>query len=172
MRLAGAVGRALKLAGGTLLGAPEGGEELSFSQAFACPVHGVSMDEPQPRDFSCNSPYGACPECTGLGSRLEPDPDLIVPDMSRSLAEGAIKPFSGGMKYYPQLVAALAKHFGVSEDAAWQDLPKNVRDAFLYGLGDERIRIDYTTRDGRETHRCSRYAGAGTSGARRYAENE
>ncbi len=171
-RLAESVEMSLKLAGGTLLVAPEEGDELSFSQAFACPVHGVSMDEPQPRDFSFNSPYGACPDCTGLGSRLEPDADLIVPDPTRSLAEGAIKPFSGGMTYYPQLVAALAKHFGVSEDTSWQDLPKNVRDAFLFGLGDERIRIDYTTRDGRETHWFSRYEGALNSVRRRWEETE
>jgi excinuclease ABC subunit A len=171
-RLAESVEMALKLAGGTVVIAPEGGDELSFSQAFACPVHGVSMDEPQPRDFSFNSPYGACPECTGLGSRLEPDPDLIVPDPTRSLIEGAIKPFSGGMTYYPQLVAALAKHFGVSEDESWQDLPKHVREAFLFGLGDERIRIDYVTRDGRETHWYSKYEGALNSIKRRWEETE
>jgi excinuclease ABC subunit A len=171
-RLAESVEMALKLAGGTLVIAPEGGEELSFSQAFACPVHGVSMDEPQPRDFSFNSPYGACPECTGLGSRLEPDSDLIVPDPTRSLIEGAIKPFSGGMTYYPQLVAALAKHLGVSEDASWQDLPKKARDVFLFGLGDQRIRIDYVTRDGRETHWYSRYEGAFNSVKRRWEETE
>jgi excinuclease ABC subunit A len=171
-RLTESVEMALKLAGGTLVVAPETGDEMPFSQAFACPVHGVSMDEPQPRDFSFNSPYGACPECTGLGSRLEPDPELIVPDRSRSLAEGAIKPFSGGMTYYPQLVGALATHFKVSEDASWQDLPKNVQDAFLYGLGDERIRIDYVSRDGRETHWHSRYEGAVNSVKRRYEETE
>jgi excinuclease ABC subunit A len=171
-RLAESVEMALKLAGGTLVVAPEGSEEMSFSQAFACPVHGVSMDEPQPRDFSFNSPYGACPECTGLGSRLEPDPDLIVPDQSLSLAQGAIKPFSGGMTYYPQLVGALVKHFGIAEDAAWQDLPANVRDAFLYGLGDERLRIDYVSREGRETHWYSKYEGAFNSVKRRYAETE
>jgi excinuclease ABC subunit A len=171
-RLAESVELALKLAGGTVLVAPEGGEELSFSQAFACPVHGVSMDEPQPRDFSFNGPYGACPDCTGLGARLEPDPDLIVPDPSRSLHEGAIKPFSGGMNYYPQLVSAVAQHFGVSEDASWQDLPKKARDAFLYGLGDERIRIDYVTRDGRETHWYSRFEGAFNSIHRRWEETE
>jgi excinuclease ABC subunit A len=171
-RLTDSVEMALKLAGGTLLIAPEGADEISFSQAFACPVHGVSMDEPQPRDFSFNSPYGACPDCTGLGSRLEPDPDLIIPDHSMSLGEGAIKPFSGGMTYYPQLVAAVAKHFGASEDASWSDLPKKVRDAFLYGMGDERIRIDYVTRDGRQTHWYSRFEGAVNAVKRRWEETE
>jgi excinuclease ABC subunit A len=171
-RLTDSVEMALRLAGGTLLVTPEGADELSFSQAYACPVHGVSLEEPQPRDFSFNGPYGACPDCMGLGSRLEPDPDLIVPDGSRSLAEGAIKPFSGGMNYYPQIIAAVAKHFDVSEDTSWNDLPKTVRDALLYGMGDTRIRIDYHTRDGRETHWFSRWEGAVNAVSRRHEETE
>ena len=143
-RLTESVEMALKLAGGTLLVAPEGGDEMSFSQAFACPVHGVSMDEPQPRDFSFNSPYGACPDCTGLGSRLEPDPDLIVPDPTLSLNEGAIKPFSGGMTYYPQLIVgrreALRRLRG---RAVVRTCPRRCRTRSSYGLGDQRIRIDY-----------------------------
>jgi len=171
-RLTDSVEMALRLAGGTLIVAPEGEDELSFSQAYACPVHGVSMEEPQPRDFSFNGPYGACPDCMGLGSRLEPDPDLIVPDGSLSLAEGALKPFSGGMNYYPQLISAVAKHFEVSEDEAWNDLPHPVRDALLFGLGDTRIRIDYHTRDGRETHWFSKWEGAVNAVSRRYEETE
>jgi excinuclease ABC subunit A len=171
-RLTDSVEMSLRLAGGTLLVAPEGEDEISFSQAYACPVHGVSMEEPQPRDFSFNGPYGACPDCMGLGSRLEPDPDLIVPDGALSLGEGALKPFSGGMNYYPQLIAAVAKHFRVSEDTSWNDLPKKVRDALLYGTGDERIRIDYHTRDGRETHWFSKWEGAVNAVSRRYAETE
>jgi len=171
-RLADSVEMALKLAGGQLLVAPEGSDDLTFSQAFACPVHGISMDESQPRDFSFNGPYGACPDCMGLGSRLEPDPDLIVPDVSLSLGEGALKPFSGGMNYYPQLITAVAKHFEVDEDMSWKDLPETVRDALLYGLGDERIRIDYHTRDGRETHWFSRWEGAINAVSRRYEETE
>ncbi|MDO8964655.1 MAG: excinuclease ABC subunit UvrA [Coriobacteriia bacterium] len=171
-RLTDSVEMALRLAGGTLVVAPEGQDELSFSQAFACPVHGVSMDEPQPRDFSFNSPYGACPDCTGLGSRLEPDPELIVPDGALSLGEGALKPFAGGMNYYPQLITAVAKHFGIDEDVSWNDLPEPVRDALLYGLGDTRIRIDYVTRDGRQTHWFSKWEGAINAVQRRYEETE
>jgi excinuclease ABC subunit A len=171
-RLTDSVEMGLRLAGGQVLVAPEEGDELTFSQAFACPVHGISMDEPQPRDFSFNGPYGACPDCMGLGSRLEPDPDFIVPDGSLSLGEGALKPFSGGMNYYPQLIAAVARHFDVSEDATWNDLPKSVRDALLYGLGDTRIRIDYVTRDGRQTHWYSKWEGAVGAVSRRYAETE
>ena len=167
-RLADSVETALRLAEGTVLVAIVDGEELSFSQALACPVHGVSMDELAPRDFSFNGPYGACPDCVGLGSRLEADPQLVVPDDSLSLAEGAIAPFSPGMNYYPQLVAAAAKHLGVSADTPWRDLPKKARDALLNGLGDTRIRVDYLTRDGRETHWYSRYEGALASVMRRW----
>ncbi len=171
-RLADSVETALRLAGGSVLVAVVDGEELSFSQALACPVHGVSMDELAPRDFSFNSPYGACPECAGLGARLEADPDLIVPDTSLSLSEGAIKPFASGTNYYPQLVAAAARHLGASSDTPWGELPADVRSTLLDGLGDERIRIDYVTRDGRETHWYSRYEGALASVMRRFEESE
>jgi len=149
-RLAESVEMALRLAGGTVTIAVADGEEHLFSQALACPEHGFSMDELAPRDFSFNSPYGACPECLGIGSRLEPDPDLVVPDPSLSIAEGAIKPYSGNLNYYPQLVEAAAKHLGVSIDAPWGDLPEEARHKLLYGFGDEKIRLDYVTRDGRQ----------------------
>ncbi|MFU8890561.1 MAG: excinuclease ABC subunit UvrA [Anaerosomatales bacterium] len=171
-RLADSVETALRLAAGTVVVSTGEGEEISFSQALACPVHGVSMDELAPRDFSFNAPYGACPDCAGLGSRLEVDPDLIVPDGSRSLDEGAIKPFARGMNYYPQLVAAAAKHLDVPTDVAWDELPEPARSALMNGLGDERIRIDYLTRDGRETHWFSRYEGALASVMRRFEESE
>ncbi len=171
-RLADSVETALRLAGGTVLVSVVDGEELSFSQALACPVHGVSMDELAPRDFSFNAPYGACPECAGLGSRLEVDPDLVVPDGSLSLNEGAIKPFASGTNYYPQLLSAAAKHLGIPTDIAWDELPEPARTALMQGLGEERIRIDYLTRDGRETHWFSRYEGALASVMRRFEESE
>ena len=101
-----------------------------------------------------------------------PTSALVVPDESRSLAEGAIAPFTPGMNYYPQLVAAAAKHLGVSVDVPWRDLPKKAQKALLEGLGDTRIRIDYLTRDGRETHWYSRYEGALASVMRRWNESE
>jgi len=172
-RLADSIETALRLADGTAVVAVTDGDELPFSQALACPVHGnVSMPELAPRDFSFNSPYGACPDCNGLGSRLEADPQLVVPDTTMSLSEGAIAPFSPGMNYYPQLVAAAAAHLGVDADAPWEDLPKKAQDALLNGLGDTRIRVDYLTRDGRETHWYSRYEGALSSVMRRHKESE
>ena len=171
-RLADSVETALRIAGGTVVVDVIDGEEISFSQALACPVHGVSMDELAPRDFSFNAPYGACPDCNGLGSRLEADPHLVVPDPELTLAEGAIAPFSGGLNYYPQLVAAAAAHLGADVDTPWHKLPKKVRRALMDGLGDERIRVDYLTRDGRETHWYSRYEGALASVMRRWSESE
>jgi excinuclease ABC subunit A len=171
-RLADSVETALRLSGGNVSVDVTGGEELTFSQALACPTHGVSMDELAPRDFSFNAPYGACPDCNGLGSRLEPDPALIVPDPTKTLAEGAIAPFSPGLNYYPQLLAAAARHLKVSVDTPWKDLPRKVQDDLLNGLGDTRIRIDYVTRDGRETHWYSKYEGAVGSILRRYEETE
>ena len=171
-RLADSVETALRLAGGTVTIAVVDGDEVSFSQALACPVHGISMDELAPRDFSFNSPYGACPDCAGLGSRLEADPALVVPDGTLSLEDGAIAPFSPGMNYYPQLVAAAARHLEVSTSTPWNDLPPTARDALMNGLGEERIRVDYLTRDGRETHWYSRYEGALSSVMRRWEESE
>jgi len=171
-RLTDSIETALRLAGGIAVIAVVDGEEQTYSQALACPEHGISMDELAPRDFSFNSPYGACPDCAGLGSRLEADPSLIVPDGSLSLEKGAIKPFSGGMTYYPQLVAAVAKHLGIPMGTSWDNLPKKAQTALLEGLGDTRIRVEYLTRDGRETHWYSRYEGALVSVIRRYAESE
>ncbi len=171
-RLAESVEMALKLSGGTVIAAPLDGEEVAYSQALACPEHGFSMDELQPRDFSFNAPYGACPVCSGLGSRMEPDPDLIVPDPTLTIAEGAIKPFSGNLNYYPQLLEAVARHLGVDVDTPWKDLPAHIQEKFLHGLGDERIRLDYVTRDGRETFWYTRYEGALNAVMRRYQESE
>jgi excinuclease ABC subunit A len=171
-RLAESVEMGLRLAGGTVTVAVVDGEEHTYSQALACPEHGVSMEELSPRDFSFNAPYGACPECSGLGSRLEVDPELIVPDTSLSLADGAIKPFSGNLNYYPQLLEAAAKHLSIDVDTPWKELPETARETLLNGLADERIRLDYVTRDGRETYWYTKYEGALRSVMRRYDESE
>ncbi len=174
-RLTEAVEMALRLADGTVTVdlVDEGDDrELTYSQALACSEHGVSLGELAPRDFSFNSPYGACPDCLGLGSRLEVDPDLVVPDGDLSLAEGALAPFNAGANYYPQLLRAVVKHFDADMHTPWDELPREVRDALMFGLGDERIRIDYTTRDGRETHWYTRVEGAVHTVKRRHEETE
>lgn len=125
--------------------------EHLFSLALACPEHGHSMDELKPRDFSFNAPYGSCPDCLGIGYKDEVDPSLIVPDKSLSVAQGCMVPFVSG-NYYPQVLAAVCKQMNVSVDTPWQDLPKRAKDALLYGIKDEDLRVDYVTVDGRNTH--------------------
>ena len=127
------------------------------------------MDELQPRDFSFNAPYGACPDCLGIGSREEVDPSLVVPDPSLTLAEGAIAPFKTG-NYYPQVLRAVAKHMGTDENTPWEDMPKKATDALLYGLGDDKVRVDYVTVDGRETYWYIEWEGALAAVQRRYQE--
>ena len=143
--------------------------EFVFSLALACPEHGNSMDELQPRDFSFNAPYGACPDCLGIGSREEVDPSLVVPDKSLSLNEGAIAPFKTG-NYYPQVMRAVLDHFGVSADTPFEDIPNNVKKALLYGVPNEKIRVDYLTVDGRETYWFIEWEGVCAAVMHRYKE--
>ena len=164
-------GKPLGAAGGLSSGATGGlgaGEHI-FSLALACPEHGHSMDELQPRDFSFNAPYGACPDCLGIGSRDEVDPSLVVPDPSLSLKEGAVAPFRTG-NYYPQVLRAVAEHMGVTEDTPWEDMPKAAKKALLYGVDNEKVRVDYVTVDGRETYWYIEWEGALAAVMRRYQE--
>ncbi|MEG2628911.1 MAG: excinuclease ABC subunit UvrA [Raoultibacter sp.] len=173
-RIAEAVELATKLADGRVLvqiiAADETEADHLFSLALACPEHGHSIDELQPRDFSFNAPYGACPDCLGLGSREEIDPSLIVPDPSLSLNEGVIAPFTTG-NYYPQVLRAVAKHMGVDADTAWEDMAQNVRDALLFGIKGEKVRVDYVTVDGRETYWFVDWEGACAAVMHRYQES-
>ena len=156
---------------GALAAAGVEGEYL-FSMALACPEHDYSMDELNPRDFSFNAPYGACPNCLGLGARQEVDPDLVVPDENLTLEEGAIALFSPSSNYYPQMYAAVCEHVGGDMSTPWKDLPKKTRDALLYGLGDEKIRIDYVTRDGRDTYWFTRWEGVLAAIMRKHDESD
>ena len=160
VQLLGADGKPLAEDAPTSSGATGGlreGEHI-FSLALACPEHGHSIDDLQPRDFSFNAPYGACPECLGLGSRDEVDPMLVVPDTSLSLNEGAVAPFRTG-NYYPQVLLAVMKHVGANPDTPWADLPKKAQNAILYGVNG-RVRVDYVTVDGRETYWFIEWHGA------------
>ncbi len=140
-----------------------------FSLALACPEHGHSMDELQPRDFSFNAPYGACPDCLGIGSRDEVDPSLVVPDPSLTLNEGVIAPFKSG-NYYPQVLRAVAQHVGTDADTPWEDMPKKAQKALLHGLGNEKVRVDYRTVDGRDTYWYIEWEGVLAAVKRRYTE--
>ncbi|MBI2719863.1 MAG: excinuclease ABC subunit UvrA [Rhizobiales bacterium] len=121
-------------------------ERLLFSERFACPVSGFTIDEIEPRLFSFNNPFGACPKCDGLGTELKFEPDLVVPDETLSLRDGAVLPWAktgNTSPYYTQTLEALAKHFKFSMNVAWRDLPKKGRDAILFGTGEEEISITY-----------------------------
>src|SRR5207302_7252299 len=105
--------------------APAPGTVFTFSERFACPEHGPSLVELEPRIFSFNSPHGACDRCTGLGSQMEIDPELIVPDPSLSIAQGALAPWaSSSSSYYEQLTEAIAERYGVDLEAPWEELPE------------------------------------------------
>ena len=129
-------------------------ERIIFSEKFACPVSGFTIDEIEPRLFSFNNPYGACPNCDGLGTELKFEPDLVVPDQNLSLRDGAIQPWAktgNTSPYYMQTLEALAKHFRVGMTTPWEKLPKKVRDAVLFGTGEEEVAITYD--DGIRTYR-------------------
>ena len=121
-------------------------ERVVFSSRFACPVSGFTIDEIEPRLFSFNAPAGACPTCDGLGTEMQFEPDLVVPDPELSLADGAIMPWArtgASSPYYEQTLAALAKHYKVAMSTPWEKLPKHVQLAILYGSDDEEITFVY-----------------------------
>jgi excinuclease ABC subunit A len=121
-------------------------ERITFSARFACPVSGFTIEEIEPRLFSFNAPAGACPECDGLGTELQFEADLVVPDQTLSLKDGAIYPWSrtgNTSPYYEQTLEALAKHYKVSMNLPWERLPKHVQLAILYGTGEEEVEFTY-----------------------------
>ncbi len=167
-RIAEAVEQATKLAQGKVgfwllpdRQDPEGipGELLQYSLALACPEHGHSMDDLQPRDFSFNAPYGACPDCDGLGFRKIVDAEALIEDPSLSVAGGVFGSLFGNSNYYPQILSAVCRHVGVSDQTPWSELPKKAQDVLLGGLGDKKIRVDYHTRDGRDTSWLTTFSG-------------
>ena len=148
LRLAGSLETAMKHSEGLVKIDVIGGEALSFSDNFACPDCGISIDEIEPRSFSFNNPFGACPVCTGLGFKSEFDPDLMIPDKTRSLNEGAIAVMgwqsSGDKKSYSHaLLEALSKEYGFSLDVPWKELPEEAKKAILHGTGGRRIKVYY-----------------------------
>jgi excinuclease ABC subunit A len=149
-RLADSFETALGLADGIAIAenadpnGPNGGEETIFSAKFACPVSGFTIPEIEPRLFSFNNPFGACPACDGLGTKLYFDPDLVVHDPARSLDSGAVSPWShSSSPYYGQTLASIARHFKQSTETKWRDLPAKMRQTILYGSGGEPIRMTY-----------------------------
>jgi excinuclease ABC subunit A len=149
------------------------GEVTTYSERFACLNCGTSMPELEPRMFSFNNPHGACPRCTGLGSQMEIDPELIVPDPSLSLGEGAILPWStSASNYYEQMTQAIAEKWEVDLDVPWEDLPDEVRETFLHGTNGERIYVSYRNRYGRKRSYMTRFEGIVNNLERRYRETD
>lgn len=143
-RLADSIETALKMSGGQLLVDIIGQEELRFSSNYACPICGFSMEELSPRMFSFNSPFGACPECDGLGVKMIIDPDLLVPDKSKSIEEGAFEAWAGSTSnYYPQFLRSVCEHFGIPQDVPVSELSKEQMDKLLYGTGETKVRFRY-----------------------------
>jgi excinuclease ABC subunit A len=144
-RLADSFETALELADGIAITEnADTGEQTIFSAKFACPVSGFTIPEIEPRLFSFNNPFGACPACDGLGTKLYFDPDLVVHDPRRSLAEGAVSPWShSSSQYYTQTLESIARHFRKSMHTPWQDLPDKMRRTVLYGSDGEPIRMTY-----------------------------
>ncbi|MFN9001768.1 MAG: excinuclease ABC subunit A, partial [Holosporales bacterium] len=138
-RLASSIETALELSDGLLLvESPDGGNIMSLSAKFACPVSGFTIDEIEPRLFSFNSPFGACSACDGLGVEVEFDPALIVPDDSKSLEDGAVAPWSGAFAYYyQQVLAAVIAHCGDEMDIPFAKLKPRTKEMLFYGSGDE-----------------------------------
>ena len=119
-------------------------EKLIYSTKFACPESGFTIEEIEPRLFSFNSPYGACAECEGIGIKLNVDPNLVVPDEKKSIADGAIEPWAKSTTlYYAQTLASIAKHYGFSLDEKWKKLPKKFKDVILFGSDEEEIKFVY-----------------------------
>jgi excinuclease ABC subunit A len=148
-------------------------ESLTFSERFACPEHGVSLPELQPRIFSFNSPHGACPRCTGLGAQQEIDPDLLVPDPSLSIAEGALVPWSvGNSGFYESVIQAIADRWEIDLDKPWQELTREQQDLFLYGTKGERVYVQYRNRMGRRRSYMLNFEGIVPSLQRRYRETD
>jgi len=149
-----------------------GPERLLFSEKFACPVSGFTLPEIEPRLFSFNNPYGACPACGGLGVEQHIDADLVIPDKDLSLRKGAIAPWAkSSSPYYIQTLQALGKAYKFTLDTKWKDLPKKTKDALLYGSGDTEIKFAYE--DGVRSYETRKpFEGIVTSIERRYRETE
>jgi excinuclease ABC subunit A len=177
-RLADSIETAVALADGLveieLVDAETPGERtLTFSEKFACPVHGPSLVELEPRIFSFNSPHGACPRCTGLGSQMEIDPGLVVPDPTLSIGEGALAPWAASAsEYYDQLIQAISERYRIDLETPWEDLPEASRDFFLHGTNGDRVQVSYRNRFGRRRSYATTFEGIIPNLERRYRDTD
>ena len=154
-------------------GAEGPGEVRTYSERFACLACGTSMPELEPRMFSFNSPHGACPRCTGLGTQMEIDPELVVPDPSLSLGEGAILPWStSASNYYEQMAQAISERYEIDMGEPWEALPEQARDTFLYGTNGDKLYVSYRNRFGRRRAYTTTFEGIVPNLERRYRETD
>ena len=172
-RMAESMEVALKMGQGVAYVQIVDGEQLMFSQNFACEDCGISLPEITPRMFSFNSPFGACPVCSGLGSQMEMDLELVLPDKAKSLAEGAIAPMSTNVKgYYMRQMDALVQKYGCTLDTPWQEMPAKLQQKLLYGTGEEILEFGYENMFGQyKIHRIP-FKGVMNILNRRYRESE
>ncbi|MEP3637222.1 MAG: excinuclease ABC subunit A, partial [Paracoccaceae bacterium] len=173
-RLADSLRTALDLADGIAIleTATDDPERITFSEKFACPVSGFTISEIEPRLFSFNAPFGACPDCDGLGHELFFDERLVVPDQGLKVYDGALAPWRKGKSpYFLQTIEALARHYEFDQNTLWKDLPAHVKQVFLYGSGDEEIEFRYD--EGGRVYQVSRvFEGVIPNMERRYRETD
>jgi excinuclease ABC subunit A len=180
-RLADSIETALRLGEGVVLIAPAARdgqeptfEERRYSERYTCPYDGTTIDDLEPRSFSFNSPHGACPTCTGLGTRLEIDPDLVIPDRSKSLAKGALVPWAkmpNDASWRLKILEAITQAHGWSYDAPVRDLPKEALEYLLYAQKDEKVLVRYRHERGENTYKAT-FEGIVTNLERRYRETD
>jgi len=173
-RLADSIETAVALADGLVeVELVDSGEIQTYSEKFACPVHGPSLVELEPRIFSFNSPHGACPRCTGLGSQMEIDPELVVPDPTLSIGEGAIAPWAASAsEYYDQLIQAIAERYEVDLETPWDELTESAQDFFLHGTNGDRVQVSYRNRFGRRRSYATTFEGIVPNLERRYRDTD
>src|SRR5258708_428410 len=171
-RLVESIETAARLGGGSVIIVPDKGEEIQMSMDFACPYDGTSVPEPEPRNFSFNSPHGACPKCTGIGFQLVVDGDLVVPDPTLSLREGAIAAWSRSQFFYPELLESVSKFFGIDMDKPWSKLPKQQQNVLLNGTGEKKIRFGYKNQYGHARWYEAPFEGVVANLQRRYQETQ
>ncbi|MET3210918.1 UNVERIFIED_CONTAM: excinuclease ABC subunit A [Paenibacillus sp. PvR008] len=170
-RLSDSIETALNLSGGQLLVDMMGQEELRFSSNFACPICGFSIDELSPRMFSFNSPFGACPDCDGLGVKMVVDPDLLIPDPEKSVEGGAFQAWSGGTStYYPQFLQSVCEHYSIPQNIPVSQLTTEHMNTILHGTGDQKIRFRYENDFGQRKEAYVTFEGIIPNLERRYRD--
>ena len=174
LRLTQSVETAVALAEGLVtVDLVDGSDSRTYSERFACPEHGVSLPELQPRIFSFNSPHGACPRCTGLGAQQEIDPDLLVPDPGLSIDEGALVPWAvGSANFYESVIQAVADRYEIPTDKPWQDLTEEQQGYFLNGTNGDKVYVTYRNRMGRRRAYTIAFEGIASSLERRYRDTD